>query len=122
MESLGGRTTTLDPNAHIADWTKSIVLGTAAFVVVALVLRSLCCSFQGRSVQDTDAPELEEFNSNGTRAKRVDSIRVKAGRYVSAAPLATAADEPEAAAWEGRPREPRPKRKPGSKKSRTQPL
>ena len=103
---LGHRTDILDPNAHTADWTKRIGVSTAAFCLAVLVLRYLCCSVQGRAVQDTDAPELEEFNSSEGRARRVDSVRVKAGRYVSAAPM-VAADEAEAAAWEGRPKEAR---------------
>ena len=109
MDSLGhGRSDSLNPNAHTADWTKLIGTSTAAFCVVVLVLRYVCCSVnQGRTVNDTDAPELEEFNnSEGRTARRVDSVRIKAGRYISAAPL-VAADEPEAAAWEGRPKEAR---------------
>ena len=114
MDSLGlghGRSDALDPNAHTADWTKHIGIGTAAFCLVVLVLRYLCCAVKGRAVNDTDAPELEEFTSSeGKRARRVDSIRQgKAGRYVSAAPL-VAADEPEATAWEVRPKEARQKK------------
>lgn len=127
MDSLGlghGRPDTLDPNAHTADWTMHIGMSTAAFCLVVLVLRYLCCAFKGRAVNDTDAPELEEFNnSEGKRERRVDSIRQgKAGRYVSAPPL-VAADEPEATAWEGRPKEVRPKK--ASRKGRaprTRPL
>ena len=127
MDSLGlgrGHPDTLDPNAHTADWTMHIGMSTAAFCLVVLVLRYLCCAFKGRAVNDTDAPELEEFNnSEGKRERRVDSIRQgKAGRYVSAPPL-VAADEPEATAWEGRPKEVRPKK--ASRKGRaprTRPL
>ena len=127
MDSLGlghSRPDTLDPNAHTADWTMHIGMSTAAFCLVVLVLRYLCCAFKGRAVNDTDAPELEEFNnSEGKRERRVDSIRQgKAGRYVSAPPL-VAADEPEATAWEGRPKEVRPKK--ASRKGRaprTRPL
>ena len=127
MDSLGlghGRSETLDPNAHTADWTKRIGMSTAAFCLVVLVLRYLCCAVRGRAVNDTDAPELEEFNSSeGKRARRVDSIRQgKAGRYVSAAPL-VAADEPEATAWEGRPKEARQKKAPRKGRApRTRPL
>jgi len=123
---VADKSATLDPNAHIGAWTKEVGLGTAGLVVVALLLRSFCCSFRGRAVQDTDAPELEAFETSEGRRKRVDSVRVKAGRYVSAAPIAPA-DEPEAAAWEDRPkdrpREACPKKaKKQSRAARTRPL
>ena len=108
----------LDPNAHTGSWTQIIGVGTVVVVVVGLGLRSMCCAATGRSVNDTDAPELEEFATHsGATAKRVDSVRIKAGRYVSAAPC-NPVDEEEVAWGSGRPsaarkaKKPRPKPKP----------
>lgn len=120
--------TELDPNAHTGDWTRTIGLYTVVAVVVAVVLKSLCCATKGRSVNDTDAPELEVFDSEGGTAKRVDSIRVKGGRYVSASRLDAADDDDEQQAWGSRSRQSRvktsksaaqPKPKPKSKPTPT---
>ena len=112
LDSSSTNPTELDPNAHTGDWTRTIGLYTVVAVVAAVVLKSLCCATKGRSVNDTDAPELEEFdNEAGGTAKRVDSIRVKGGRYVSAASrqLDAADDDEDGHKWCSRSREPRAK-------------
>lgn len=114
LDSSSTGPTKLDPNAHTGDWTRTIGIYTVVAVVAAVVLRSLCCASKGRSVNDTDAPELEEFGNEGGTAKRVDAIRVKGGRYVSAAASRQldAADDDDGgddSQWGARSREPRAK-------------
>ena len=72
-----------------------------AVVVVFAVLVQICRAPRSAS---TDAPELEAIGEN---ERRVDSIRVRAGRYVAAPPTA---DEVELL------EQPRKPKKPGKKK------
>ena len=56
-----------------------------AVVVVFAVLVQICRAPRSASTDANDAPELEAIGEN---ERRVDSIRVRAGRYVAAPPTA----------------------------------
>ena len=56
-----------------------------AIVVVFAVLVQICRAPRSASTDANDAPELEAIGEN---ERRVDSIRVRAGRYVAAPPTA----------------------------------
>ena len=56
-----------------------------AVVVVFGVLVQICRAPRSASTDANDAPELEAIGEN---ERRVDSIRVRAGRYVAAPPTA----------------------------------
>ena len=87
----------LDPNKHIGEWTQAVGLVAVGSFALVLLLRAMFCASKGRAVSESDAPELEEFSTgSGKAARRVDSLRVKAGRYVSAAPQLEEEDEPSA--------------------------
>ena len=75
-----------------------------AVVVVFAVLVQICRAPRSASTDANDAPELEAIGEN---ERRVDSIRVRAGRYVAAPPTA---DEVELL------EQPRKPKKPGKKK------
>ena len=78
-------------------------------VVVFAVLVQICRAPRSASTDANDAPELEAIGEN---ERRVDSIRVRAGRYVAAPPTA---DEVELL------EQPRKPRKPGKKKKAAAP-
>ena len=75
-----------------------------AVVVIFAVLVQICRAPRSASTDANDAPELEAIGEN---ERRVDSIRVRAGRYVAAPPTA---DEVELL------EQPRKPKKPGKKK------
>ena len=80
-----------------------------AVVVVFGVLVQICRAPRSASTDANDAPELEAIGEN---ERRVDSIRVRAGRYVAAPPTA---DEVELL------EQPRKPKKPGKKKKAAAP-
>ena len=91
----------------VADATGLPVAAVILIAVVAVfaVLVQLCRAPRSASIDANDAPELEAIDESGGR--RVDSIRVRAGRYVAAPPTA---DEVELL------EQPRKPKKPGKKK------
>lgn len=96
----------------VADATGLPVAAVILIAVVAVfaVLVQLCRAPRSASVNANDAPELEAIDESGGR--RVDSIRVRAGRYVAAPPTA---DEVELL------EQPRKPKKPGKKKKAAAP-
>ena len=80
-----------------------------AVVVVFGVLVQICRAPRSASTDANDAPELEAIGEN---ERRVDSIRVRAGRYVATPPTA---DEVELL------EQPRKPKKPGKKKKAAAP-
>eukprot|EP00966_Prymnesium_polylepis_P119278 2756299-Prymnesium_polylepis.1 len=112
---------TLDPTAHVGNWSNVIGVGVVAVLAVICCIHQTYCKVAGRAVNDTDAPELEELGC----LRQVDTVRVASGKLVTdtkaagRAVRATRSEELAAAEDEEAAVRPRPKKKGARAKARS---
>ena len=78
-----GKGTEVDPTAHIGSWSQTIGFVVLPLAFVAIVASQTCCKAASRSVNETDAPELEELTTvSGACVRQVDTVVNCAGKLV----------------------------------------